>query len=33
VFPVRYKLNFYILFKRNLVFKGLNDSTTGMNDY
>jgi hypothetical protein len=23
VFPVRYGLNFYILFRRNLVFKGL----------
>jgi hypothetical protein len=24
VFPVRYELNLYILFKRNSVFKGLN---------
>jgi hypothetical protein len=24
MFPVRYGLNFYILFRRNLVFKGLS---------
>jgi hypothetical protein len=27
VFPVRYELNFYILFRRNLVLKGLRTSS------
>jgi hypothetical protein len=26
VFPVRYKLNLYILYRKNLVFKGLRTS-------
>jgi hypothetical protein len=28
VFPVRYQLNFYIVFSRNAVFKGLKVSKT-----
>jgi hypothetical protein len=30
VFPVRYRLDFYILFRRKSVFKGLSDTALGL---